>query len=321
VPTPTPEPTPTPVACTDHVYFLGVVNDGNAPGEPREDFQADMANFEYYLSTLRQTYCIPETNASILAFTDGWADGQGNPLSPYPEASEANVNAEIARLGAAANLHDDSTFFFFLSSHGIVYATGISECATERVAGSFSGLKSGGGETGDFYDCELGDALNAHFKPTTRMYVFVDCSVCGGFSESLTAVSGTIPDNGPVPAGVVAPNRIVMTGCAMTTECFGSSPASNGGVSYYHLRNVMEGGVAACDGWTVPGFPTVYGLDVPVQGAPFNPPDGRCTASEWFFGAVQDAYDELDEIGIQQQFRIKYGFSSLAQDILIMANP
>jgi hypothetical protein len=108
-----------------------------------------------------------------------------------------------------------------------------------------------------------------------------------------------------------------MTGCAMTTECFGSSPASNGGVSYYHLRRVLSAGVAACDGWTVPGFPTAYGLDVPVQGAPLKPPDGKCTATEWFFGAVNSAYQTLDEIAIQQQFRIKYGLPSLADDLLI----
>jgi subtilisin family serine protease len=325
-PTPTPVPTPTPTPTSepqgDPVFFLGVVNDGNQPGEPREDFQSDVRNFEYYLSTLRQTYDIPDSQVSMLAFTNGWADADGNPLSPYPEASEANVKTEIARLGALANQHPDATFFFFLSSHGIVYANAISECPVDRPAGSFSGLKGGGGESGDFYDCELGDALNTAFAPSTRMFVFVDCSVCGGFSDSLTAASGTIPDNSlPRSSGVPAPNRIVMTGCAMTTECFGSSPASNGGVSYHHLRNVMEGGVAACDGWTVVGFPTFQGVDAPVQGAPLNAPDGKCTASEWFFGAVNSAYTELDEIAIQQQFRIKYGFASLADDILIMRTP
>ena len=254
---------------------------------------------------------------------EGVLQEEGNPLSPYPEASEANVKSELARLGALASQHSDSIFFYFLSSHGIMYGTDggagvLSECPADRVAGSLSGLKGGDGETGDFFDCELGDALNAHFAPTTRMFVFNDCSFCGGFSDSITAASGTVPD-GSVPrsSGIPAPNRIVMTGCAITTECFGSSPASNGGVSYYHLANVMEGGVAACDGWTVPGFPTVYGLDIPVNDPLFNEPDGRCTASEWFFAAVNDAYEELDEIGIQQQFRIKYGFDSLDDDILI----
>jgi hypothetical protein len=61
----------------------------------------------------------------------------------------------------------------------------------------------------------------------------------------------------------------------------------------------------------------VQGFDIPVQDPLLNEPDGRCTASEWFFGAVWSAYDTLDEIGIQQQFRIKYGFDSLDDDILI----
>jgi cell division septation protein DedD len=315
--TPTSAPSPTPTSgtgCTpDSVYFLGVVYDS----ELREDFQADVRNFEYYLSTLRQTYCIPADQATILANGPNWTD----PVTgkSYPAGSEANVKAEIRRLGALANQHDDSTFFFFLSSHGIMYTNagwtgGPSECPIDRTTGSLAGLLGGGGETG-----ELFDALNANFKPSTRMFVFNDCSFCGGFSDSITAASGTVSDGSyPRPSGILGPNRIVMTGCAITTECFGSTPASNGGVSYYHLRNVMEAGVAECDGWTVPGFPTAYGLDVPVKDPAFNEPDGRCTASEWFFGAVWDAYEELDEIGIQQQFRIKYGFDSLDDDILIM---
>lgn len=194
-----------------------------------------------------------------------------------------------------------------------------SECPIDRLAGSYSGLLGGGGENGNLHDCELGNELNANFDPSTRMFVFVDCSFCGGFSDSLTAVSGTIPDGSvPVSSGIPAQNRIVMTGCAITTECFGSSPSSNGGVSYYHLRRVLSGADGlTCDGWTVPGFPTYQGVDAPVQDPLFNEPDGRCTASEWFFGAVFSAYDTLDEIGIQQQFRIKYGFDSLADDILI----
>jgi len=319
-PTPVPTPTPTPDPSADHVYFLGVVNDGNEPGAPREDFQADMRNFEFFLATLRQTYSIPDSQATILAFTNGWQDASGNPLSPWDEASEANVKAELARLGAAASQHDDSVFFFFLSTHGIVYANAIGECPITRVAGSLSGLKSGGGESGDFYDCELGDALNANFAPTTRMFVMVDCSVCGGFSDSLTAASGTIPDGGvPESAGVVGPNRIVATGCAMTTECFGSDEAANGGVSYHHMREVLEQ-TNGCDGWTAPGFPTVQGFDLPVRDELLNPRDGRCTASELFFGAVNDAYVTQDVIGIQQQFRIKYGFASLADDLLIVSS-
>ena len=326
-PTPTattsPTPTPTPLGCTpDHVYFLGVVNDGNEPGEPREDFRADMGNIEFYLDSLRDTYCIPDTQAQILAFTDGWKDGNGNPLSPYPEASEANVKAQIARLGAAASQHADSLFFFFLTSHGIVYTAagwtgGDSECPLERVAGSLSGLKAGDGESGDFFDCELGTALNTSFAPTTRMFVLVDCSVCGGFSDSVTAVSGTVVDgSAPVSAGVVGPNRTVTTGCAMTTECFGSDPAANGGISYYHLRQTMS--VADCDGWTAPGFPTVQGFDVPVNDRALRVLDARCTASEWFFAAVNHAYVTQDVLAIQQQFRIKYGMASIDDDILIL---
>jgi hypothetical protein len=298
------------------VFFLGVVNDGNEPGEPRLDFQGDMHNFEFYLSKLRETYCIPDEQASMLAFTDGWTNPDtGAPMSPYPEASEANVKAEIARIGALANQHSDSTFFFFLSSHGIQYANAIGECPVERVAGSLSGLKAGDGETGDFYDCELGAALNANFAPTTRMFVDVDCSFCGGFSDSLTAASGTVPDGSvPVSAGVVGPNRIVVTGCAMTTECFGDSDSSRGGVSFGHMRDVLEG-EHTCDGWTAPSFPDVQGFDVPVQS---GPTDGNCSASEWFFATVDSAYQSLDPIAIQQQFRIKYGFASIDDDILIL---
>jgi hypothetical protein len=324
-PTPVPSPTPTPDPAADHVYFLGVVNDGNEPGEPREDFQADMRNFEFFLATLRQTYDIPDSQATILAFTDGWRDPvTDQPLSPYDEASEANVKDELARLGALASQHSDSIFFYFLSSHGIMYTSagwtgGPSECPIERADGSLSGLKGGDGESGDFFDCELGTALNAHFAPTTNMFVFNDCSFCGGFSDSLTAASGTIPDGSvPESSGIPAANRIVMTGCAITTECFGSSPAENGGVSYHHLREVLEGTVE-CDGWTAPGFPGVSGFDVPVQDPLLNAPDGRCTASEWFFGAVWSAYSSGDVIGIQQQFRIKYGFASLDDDLLIVA--
>ncbi|MGI8929036.1 MAG: hypothetical protein ACR2H0_06200 [Candidatus Limnocylindrales bacterium] len=313
-----------PTGCvSDNVYFLGVVNDGNQPDNPRLDFQADVANFEYFLQTLRGTYCIPDDQATILAFQNNFLVTTTN--RTYPTASEANVKAEIARLGALANQYSDSIFFFFLSSHGIVYTGagwtgGPSECPIERLTGSLSGLVPGGGETGDFFDCELGAALSSSFAPTTRMFVDVDCSVCGGFSESLTAVSGTVPDNAAsAPSGVVAPNRIVVTGCAMTTECFGSDAAENGGVSYHHMRRVLEGALA-CDGWTVPGFPDVEGFDVPVQGEPFRGLDGLCTASEWFFAAVWSAYSTQDVLGIQQQFRIKYGMASLDDDILIVDN-
>ena len=324
-PTPTASPTPSatptdPVGCTaDHVYFLGI---GYDPAG-REDFKADVRNFEYYLSRLRETYCIPDSQATILAMDNNWTDPESG--KTYAEGSEANLKAELRRLGAAASQHTDSLFFYFLSSHGIMYTSagwtgGPSECPVERADGSLSGLKAGDGETGEFFDCELGEELNQNFAPTTRMFIFNDCSFCGGFSDSLTAASGTIPDGSvPESSGIPAANRVVMTGCAITTECFGSSPAENGGVSYHHLRQVLEGTVE-CDGWTAPGFPGVYGFDVPVQDELLNPKDGRCTASEWFFGAVWSAYSSQDVIGIQQQFRIKYGFDSLDDDLFIVAN-
>jgi hypothetical protein len=83
------------------------------------------------------------------------------------------------------------------------------------------------------------------------------------------------------------------------------------------MREVLEGTVS-CDGWTVPGFPDVEGFDVPVNGDPFKALDGTCTASEWFFGAVWSAYTSGDVIGIQQQFRIKYGLASLDDDIVVV---
>jgi serine protease AprX len=315
-PTPTPTPTPTqsnPGCAPSHVYFFGIVYDA----EQRADFAADVNNFEYFLSTLRKNYCIPDNQATILAFENSWANPTTGKV--YAEASEAAMYAELARLGGLANQHADSQFFFFLSSHGNVWSGALpnSGCPPERLAGSFSALKAGGGQSGDLDDCELGNVLNSSFAPNTRMFVAVDCSFCGGFSDSLTAVSGTIPDDSiPVGAGVVGPNRIVMTGCAMTTECFGSDVAEDGAVSYHHMREVLEGTVS-CDGWTVPGFPDIEGFDVPVQGPPFRDLDGRCTASEWFFGAVWSAYTSGDVIGIQQQFRIKYRLPTLADDLLI----
>ena len=299
--------------CTaDHVYFLGIAYDS----EGREDFKSDARNFESYLSTLRNTYCIPESQATILNMENNFTD----PVTgkTYAEGSEANLKAELARMGAEASQHADSQFFFFLSSHGLMWTGALSggACPATRVAGSFSALKGGNGQDGDFYDCELGDALDS-FSPETTMFVAVDCSFCGGFSDSLTAVSGTIPDGSvPTSSGVPAPNRVVITGCAITTECFGSS-ASRGGVMYWHLKRVLDG-VIQCDGWTAPGFPTVQGFDVPVNGEPFRQLDGQCTASEWFFAAVWSAYTARDIIGIQQQFRIKYGLDSIDDDLLIV---
>ena len=308
-----------PEACTDtpdHVWFLGIAHDPAG----RADFKADARNFEGFLSTLRDTYCIPQSQATILAMEDHYRDSG----MTYAEGSESNLKSELQRMGSEASQYEDSQFFFFLSSHGLMWSGAIPEevadqgCPATRVAGSFSGLKEGNGEDGSFFDCELGAALNNDFDPSTQMFVAVDCSFCGGFSDSVTAVSGTIPDGSvPTSSGVPGPNRVVITGCAITTECFGSSPAANGGVLYHHMSEVLEGSVE-CDGWTAPGFPTVQGFDVPVNGEPFRALDGNCTGSEWFFAAVQSAYETRDEIGIQQQFRIKYG-ASLEEDPLIVS--
>ncbi len=293
-------PPPPPEGCSGHTWFLGIVYDE----ERRSDFVDDVDHFRRFLDTLRATHCIPSNQARILDFADG---------------SEANLKAELRRMASEANQHADSQFFFFLSSHGLVSSGLVSECDPERALGSFAALKDG-----SLQDCELGDEL-ARFAPTTRMFVAVDCSFCGGFSDSLTAASGTVPDNGvrgtPTSSGVPAPNRVVVTGCAMTTECFGSR---DGGNLYRHMNNVRQAGVAACDGWTAPGFPAVQGADVPVRGAT----DGRCTTSEWFFAAVNRAYTDTGQVtnlghlqdyalSIQQQFRIKYGFNSLADDLLV----
>ena len=304
----------------DPVYFLGIGYDSVL----REDFLADIGNFEHFLAKLRETYCIPSSQATILAMENTWTDPDTGYI--YAEGSEANLKAEIGRMGAAASQNPNSKFFFFLSSHGRMWSGALGGCPVDRVAGSLSALKAGGGEDGSLYDCELGDELTSNFSPDTEMFVAVDCSFCGGFSDSLTAVSGTIPDGStPTSSGIPAPNRVVITGCAITTECFGSPVTEDGAVLYRHMKRVLDG-VTTCDGWTAPGFPTVQGFNVPVNGAPFNAPDGVCTASEWFFASVWDAYQEVPSgfptlehkvIAIQEQFRIKYGFDSLAEDIVI----
>ena len=304
----------------DHVYFLGLAYDA----EQREDFVEDIDNFESFLATLRQNYCIPASQATILAMEDNFTDPASG--KTYREGSEANLKAEIRRMGAAASEHDDSQFFYFHSSHGLMWSGAIGGCPVDRVAGSLADIKAGGGEDGTLYDCELGDELTRSFSPQTRMFVAVDCSFCGGFSDSLTAVSGTIPDGStPTSSGIPAPNRVVVTGCAITTECFGALDGG-GSVMYKHMRKVLSD-ESACDGWTAPGFPTIQGFDIPVRGEPFKTLDGVCTASEWFFASVNNAYsyvprtnlnDVQDKaIGIQQQFRIKYGLPSLDDDIVI----
>jgi hypothetical protein len=227
------------------------------------------------------------------------------------------VKAELARLGAAANDTPDATFFFTLSSHGSMWSGLVSDCPQVRATSSVAALGEGGGENGLFDDCELGNALNAHV-PDIPAVVIVDCSFCGGFSDSLTAVSGTVEDGAVVePSGILADNRIVITGCAITTECFGSA---DGGNPFRLFHAVLDEGVADCDGWTAPSFPEVQGLDLPVRGTI----DGRCTVSEMFFAAVWKAYSLAssspmdDVISIQQQFRIKYGFASLDEDIPVL---
>jgi len=300
-----------------HVWFLGVAYDS----EQREDFILDIDNFEFFLAKLRTTYCIPDSQAKILAMENNF---QHNGKT-YGAATELAVKQELASMGTAASAFSDSIFFFFLSSHGTVYPSaftsnaaiqGPQSCAGGiRAVGSLSVLKPGSGQDGDLHDCELGAALNTNFNANVRMFVALDCSFCGGFSDSTTQVSGTVPDNSlPVSSGIPKAGRIVITGCAQTTECFGGS---DGAVSYGHMKRTINLGLAYCDGFSVPGFPTFQGIDVPVKNNLLNAADGKCTASEWFFGAVQSSYATLDLIGIQQQFRIKYGFATLAEDLQI----
>lgn len=294
-------------ACDSNVWFLGVISDSEQTnGAPRDDFAKDVDNFELFKSYLQQTHCLDESHTKILAFKNNY---ERNGVT-YDRATEAAVKSQIASFGAAASATANPKFFFFLSSHGIVYPRVTCPNGGRRVGGSLSGLQAGGGQDGDLNDCELGDALNKAFPSSTEMVVMVDCSVCGGFSDSLTAASGTVPDLSlPTPSGIVGPNRIVITGCAVTTECFGGN---QGAIMYGHMKRVLQAGISACDGFTVPGFPMIQGVDLPEQS---GPTDGRCTVSELFFAAVDSAYDRRDALGIQQQFRIKYGFDSVEQDV------
>jgi hypothetical protein len=288
-------------------FFLAIVYDP----EQRNDFVLDVDHFEKFLGTLKQTWCIPAANATILAFENGFTRNG----KTYATGSEANLKAEIARMGAAAQTAPGSKFFFFLSSHGNLWPSPVGTvCKTGRIAGSYSAIAAGGTDDGFLDDCELGESLNANVK-SVPSFIAVDCSFCGGFSDSPTAVSGTVPDGAPVGAGVVAPSRIVVTGCAITTECFGSTEGAN---SYRLFDFVLGKGAAYCDGWTAPAFPAVQGLDAPVHTGAL---DGKCSASELFFAALEEAYalnaKYVDEMAltIQQQFRIKYGFPTLASDI------
>jgi hypothetical protein len=289
-------------------WFLGVVNDGEADADtpPREDFVLDVDNFEAFLQALRSTYCIPETAAAIYAF-DGTFERNGR---LYPAGSEINVKRALRDFGPQARVTEDSTFFFFLSSHGIADVRFACPGGT-RAVGSLSGLRSGFGQDGDLYDCELGAELNTNFGSDVAMAIYADCSLCGGFSDSLTAVSGTVPDGSvPVPSGILGPNRVVVTGCAVTTECTGGS---SGGRMYSDMIRRLT--VEDCDGWTAPNFPSVQGIGLPQR---TGPQDGRCTASELHFAAVNSSYGRADLIAIQQQYRIKYGPASLADDVAIL---
>lgn len=302
-PDPPDAPDASDTACGDAppAWFLGVAHDDAL----RDDFQEDVDHFEYFLERLRQNHCIPDDQAQILAF---WDDYTRNGKT-YDAATEQNAKDTLAAFGAAASQEPEATLFYFHSSHGMAYgAVAPPGCdGAIRPVGSYANLRNG-----NMYDCELGRALNDGFADHVRMAIFVDCSFCGGFSDSLTAASGTLDDDGVLPSGVVAPDRIVFTGCAITTECFGGS---DGAVSYGHMRWILEGSISDMDGWTVPGFPLVYGVNAP---APIGTTDGRATVSEWVFRSVWDTYNDLDAIGIQQQYRLKYGMDSLQEDIRVL---
>lgn len=293
-------------------FFLAVSYDS----EQREDFVLDVGNYEALLTTLKTTYCIGSTASKILAMENSWTDPHSG--KTYAEGSEANVKAEIARLGGAANATPGSTFFFFLSSHGMAYSGLImDDCPVGRV-GSESALKSTrGGDNGYFSDCELGNALNTHVKQVPS-FIAVDCSFCGGFSDSITHASGTVSDGSLTGAsGILAPSRIVVTGCAITTECFGSSGGAN---PYRQFRWAVANGATNCDGWTAPGFPTVQGVNLPQRSLAL---DGKCGVSEVFWAAVNRTHSPFGghvdvgeyALAVQQQYRIKYGPATPAGDI------
>lgn len=300
----------------EDAWVLGVVYDS----AERADFKQDFENFEYFLGELDDVYCIPAAQSEILAFDGAWSHG-GTNYSGYTPATEANVKSYLQDFGADASADDDATFFLFLSSHGLMYTQPLTTCPAARVYGSFSALASGGGEDGDFHDCELGSLLGSEFDADIPQFIAVDCSFCGGFSDSLTAASGTVPD-GAVrqSAGVVGNNRIVVTGCAITTECFGGG-ANGGAVLYDAMAAVLAAGASYCDGWTVPGFPLVQGADAPVKTTAVRAQDGACTASEWFFASVWTSWTtgslQSMALGIQEQQRIKYRMPSLGDDIVI----
>lgn len=299
--------------CTDPPgYFIGIVYDSNQH-PPRDDFQRDLKNIERMRSTLQSSYCMPSDQVRVFAFRGDWElNGKS-----YPAATESNLVTAIQDFGAQASGQDDAHLFVMLSSHGLTFPARLCPDGNFRGPLSFSALHGS-----NLYDCELGYALNQNVASDVRTYVGVSCSFCGGFSDSLTAVSGTVPDNAvPSSSGIPAPNRVVITGCAITTECFGGSQGSvlYGWMDYVRDR-VVQASVTYCDGFTGAGFPDVQGFSVPVPpvaGSPANTPDGRCTISELLFSAMWYAYRGADAIAIEQQFRIKYGFDTLQDDILV----
>lgn len=293
-------------AADGEAWFVGAVYDD----AQRADFRQDVRNYERFDDALQEAYCYDESRSTVLAFEDDYTDDELG--TTYEAATEANLKAELAEVRQATQGAEDPVVFVFLSSHGIVHTGALSDdCPATRPVHSYAFLAGGDGEDGFLDDCELGDALDA-FDPGVRMAVFVDCSLCGGFSDSLTPVSGTVPDGGtPSSSNVPGENRIVVTGCAVTTECFGHT--GDGAILYRHMLKALQRG--DCDGFTAPGFPTVQGVNAPVRDPLFHERDGTCSVSELVFGAVDSAYDRPDVAGIQQQFRMKYGFDTLEADL------
>lgn len=276
----------------------------------RSDFLMDLDHFRAFANTLKSAYCLPEHHVRIRGMNGGARDGY-----VFDEGTEAGFKADLAWAAALAAEQPGTTTFVMLSSHGLFYAgDAAAGCdAGPRAVGSRAILRAGGGEDGALYDCELGRVLNEGFPEAAPMFVAIDCSFCGGFSDSITAASGTARDDVLTGAsGIPARDRVVITGCAITTECFGRD---DGGVLYEHLARALA--ADGCDGYSAPGFPTVQGLNLPVRAGPY---DGLCSSSEWFFGAVASAYEGLDPYEVQQQFRIKYGFPTRADDITILSH-
>lgn len=286
-------------ACPDGppAFFLGAVHDSEA-SPPRQDFVEDLGHLETLVARLGEAYCLPADRTALLAFEG--AHG-------HPAATEAAVRAAIEAFGSAATGLEGATFFLVVSGHGLARASPVCPQGARPLA-SFVRLVEG-----DLVDCELGAWLGANLPVGVRVVAIVDCSLCGGFSDSLTPVSGTVPDMAlAAPSGMVAPGRIVITGCALSTECWGGP---DGSLLLSHLMTVLARGVPYADGMNAPGFPQVEGLDLPTR---TGPNDGRMTVSEWFFASVWHATTVADGQAVSQQPRMKYGFGSLADDVLVL---